>query len=100
MYFGHGQKNSINIPFTLHSNKGKAEETALVDSGATGNFIDYSTVKRLGLGTKKLDQMHTVTNIDGTLNRAGTITRSCELLVSQGGKQKRTTFFVTSIRRD
>ena len=48
---------------------------ALVDSGATGNFIDYSTVKRLGLGTKKLNQVRTVANIDGTLNRAGTITR-------------------------
>jgi len=57
-------------------------------------------VKRLGLGTKKLDYARTVANIDGTLNRAGTITRSCELLVSQGGKQKWTTFFVTSIGCD
>jgi len=98
VYFG--QNKSIEIPFTIHSNKGKAEEKALVDSGATGNFIDYSTVKRLGLGTKKLDVLRTVANIDGTLNRSGTISRSCELLISQGGKQERTTFFVTSIGRD
>jgi len=52
------------------------------------------------LGTKKLNQVRTVANIDGTLNRAGTITWTCEILVSQGGKQKRTTFFVTSIGHD
>jgi hypothetical protein len=33
---------------------GKAEETALVDSGATENFIDFETVARLRLRTQKL----------------------------------------------
>jgi len=98
VYFG--QQKSIEILFTIHSNKGKAEEKALVDSGATGNFIDYSMVKRLSLGTKKLDKQRTVANIDGTLNRSGTITWYCKLLVSQGGKQKRENFFITSIGRN
>jgi len=101
VYFGKKQTNSaIYLPFTIHSNKGKAGEHALVDSGTTGNFIDHRTVKRLGLGTKKLEVLHTVQNIDGTLNRAGTITWSCELLVSQGGKQVRTHFYITDLRGD
>ena len=99
VYFGKKQTNSaIYLPFTIHSNKGKAGEHALVDSGTTGNFIDHRTVKRLGLGTKKLEVLHTVQNINGTLN--GTITRSCKLLVSQGGKQVRTHFYITDLRGD
>ena len=35
----------------------KVEERALVDSGATANFIDYKTVARLRLGTQKLDNI-------------------------------------------
>jgi len=57
-------------------------------------------VKRLGLGSKKLDQLRTVKNIDGTLNVAGNITHACDLLVSQGRKQVRTRFFVTNLGGD
>jgi len=45
------------MPFDLYSAKGKKEERALVDSGTTANFIDYKMVKRLGLGSKKLNQI-------------------------------------------
>src|SRR5712672_3716053 len=91
---------SVMMPFDLYSQKGKQGEHTLVDSGATANFIDYKTVKRLGLGSKKLDQMRTVKNIDGTLNVAGNITHACDLLVSQGRKQVRTRFFVTNLGGD
>ena len=33
-----------------------AEETALLDSGATENFIDHATIVPLRLGTKKLEK--------------------------------------------
>src|SRR6267154_737412 len=59
---------SVMMPFDLYSQKGRQEERALVDSGATANFIDYKTVKRLGLGSKKLDQMRTV-NVTGSRER-------------------------------
>ena len=45
-----------------------AEETALLDSGATENFIDHATVVRLCLGTKKLEKPQQVFNVDGTYN--------------------------------
>jgi len=92
--------NSLIMPFDLYSAKGKKEERALVDSGATANFVDYKTVKRLGLGSKKLEQVRTVKNIDGTLNVAGNITHACDLLVSHGRKQERTRFFVTNLGGD
>jgi len=88
------------MPFDLYTFKGKVEERALVDSGATANFIDYKTVARLRLGTQKLDNIRTVKNIDGTLNRSGNITHCCDLLVSRDRKQERTRFFVTNLGGD
>src|SRR5712672_3390029 len=49
--------NSVTMPFDLYTFKGKVEERALVNSGATANFIDYKTVARLWLGTQKLDNI-------------------------------------------
>src|SRR5712671_2639844 len=92
--------NSVTMPFDLYTFKGKVEERALVDSGATANFIDYKTVARLRLGTQKLDNIRTVKNIDGTLNRSGNITHCCDLLVSRDRKQERTRFFVTNLGGD
>src|SRR5712675_1699820 len=92
--------NSVTMPFDLYTFKGKVEEHALVDSGATANFIDYKTVARLRLGTQKLDNIRTVKNIDGTLNRSGNITHCCDLLVSRDRKQERTRFFVTNLGGD
>jgi len=88
------------MPFDFDSARGRQEERALVDSGATANFIDQKTVKRLRLKTLKLEQTHSVRNIDGTFNQAGLITRACDLLISQGGKQEQTRFYVTNLGGD
>jgi hypothetical protein len=48
--------NRLEVSITLHSFKGMAEEVALIDSGATENFIDQETVKKLKLGSKKLSE--------------------------------------------
>jgi len=87
------------MPFDLHFHKGKAEEVALVDSGATANFIDYKTVKRLGLGTKKIEPRG-VKNIDSSRNTSGDIMQACDLLISRGGKQEWTRFYVTNLGQD
>jgi hypothetical protein len=38
------KENTLKIPFDFKTYMAKAEETALIDSGATENFIDYQTV--------------------------------------------------------
>jgi hypothetical protein len=48
------KKNTLEIPFDFQTYMAKAEETALVDSGAMENFIDKGTMKWLQLGTKAL----------------------------------------------
>jgi len=48
--------NRLEFPIKLHPFKGMAEEVTLIDSGTTENFIDQETIKKLKLGTKKLDE--------------------------------------------
>ena len=50
------EKSSINMPFTFSCARGTAEETALVDSGATENFMDERMVTRLGIGRRPMKQ--------------------------------------------
>ena len=92
--------NHIQINFVLSHYRGQAEETALLDTGATENFIDYKTVARLRLGTQKLTIPRPVFNVDGTNNRHGTITHACDLMVKQGNRKERQRFYVSNLGRD
>jgi len=74
-----------------------AEETILLDTGATENFINQTTINKLHLGTKRLPYAQAVYNVDGTMNQAGTITKSCDLLVTKGNQKERTKFYVTNL---
>ena len=94
------RKNAIQVPFILSHYRGKAEETALLDSGATENFVDHTTIVRLRLGTKKLERPRAVFNVDGTLNKHGTITYACNLMIIRGRKKERQQFYVTNLGKD
>jgi hypothetical protein len=92
--------NSIKLPFWLYLYCGKVEETALIDSSATENFVDYKAMARLHLRTKKLEQVHPIINITGTSNQAGDIMHYCNLLVTRGQKTGWEQFFVTNLGKD
>ena len=77
-----------------------AEETRLLDTGATESFINHKTVARLCLGTQKLTVCGPVFNVDGTANKHGTITYVSYLLVSQGNKKRRVSFYITNLGQD
>ena len=61
-----------------------AEETALIDSGATDNFIDENTWAKLGIGKMELSKPITVHNVDGTENKQGKLTHYCWLRIVKG----------------
>lgn len=65
------KKYSFNIPVTLWVYGKKVQTEALVDSGATTNFIDKEYVEKHHLVTNKLATPYDVKNADGTLNVAG-----------------------------
>jgi len=76
------------------------EESALLNLGATENFIDHATVARLRLGTKKLNLQRPVYNVNGTMNRHGTITHACDLMVKQGNKKVWQHFYISNLGKD
>ncbi len=73
---------------------------ALIDSGATENFVDPRTVSQMKLPTKKLDRDWTIHNIDGTTNFTGSITWKCTLNVQVGGQTNEQEFFITNLGQD
>jgi hypothetical protein len=95
-----GENQTIYANFSLQTAKQMTEEKGLLDSGATHNFIDIRTIIRLGIGTKRLKKVRTVTNVDGTTNRAGQINRYANLQFNYEGKMKELPVFVTNLGRD
>jgi hypothetical protein len=92
--------NTINLSIPVQTARATAEQTALLDSGVTENFISFRTWKWLGIGRQELDVPITVHNVDGTENKTGKITHYCWLRVLYGGKHKLQKFFLMSLGRD
>jgi hypothetical protein len=81
-------RNLINVPICFESSRGTAEKKALVDSGATKNFIDWQLAKALKVQTTLLPRPRKVYNVDGMENKAGVIERHVKLRVRQGDKER------------
>jgi len=76
------------------------EETsteAMVDTGATGDFIDQDFVTRAKLPTRKLSQPIPVYNVDGTLNEAGSIREVVDMIMTYDRHSKRILLAVTRL---
>jgi hypothetical protein len=91
---------SLKLPVTFSSMHIQIKETALINSGAMENFINYHTVIKWRMGTKKLDIFWQVFNIDGTRNQAGSITSYCVLQVYTGWKQVLQRFYIMDLGED
>ena len=94
------EKSSINVPFSFVCVRGVAEENALLDSGATENFMDQRMVERLGIGLRPMKEPRRVFNVDGTENKHGTLTHYTLLRVKKGDKNLLQRFYVTSLGAD
>jgi hypothetical protein len=75
-------------------------EKALLDSGATENFLDRRTVARLKLPIKQLKDPRWVYNVDGSNNKAGQIMHECQLKLNYGAKELEQRFFVSDLGVD
>ena len=73
---------------------------ALLDCGATHNFIDSCTIKALAMGTNQLKQPLIVHNVDRTVNQGGTITHYCNLWVRRGTQVEKLGFYVANLGWD
>ena len=94
------QKNSMTIPLTVNMWHKTTQTEALLDCGATHNFIDPHAIKTLSMGTNPLKQPLLVRNVDGTINRDSTITHYCNLWVRQGKQVEKQGFYVANLGWD
>ena len=69
----------------------------VVDSGATGRFIDRNYVKANQLTTRTLSVPIPVHNVDGTPNEASAITEVVDLILRYENHSERTLFAVTGL---
>ncbi len=86
---------------TLHvfiqSKLKRAEAVALLDSGATENFISIDYVKKLGIPIQRLPYERRLFNVDGTPNKAGTLKYYADMSTRTGGKRTRLQYFLMDL---
>ena len=76
-------------------------QSFLIDSGATKNFIDEQEAKRLKIPIEKLNQPIRVTLIDGNDSIAGVITHTSTLqLCFDDGTEQLEKFYLTKIDKE
>jgi len=91
--------NSICIPVHLKTTDTLEEVStdALVDCGATGDFIDEGFVERSKIPTRNLSQPIPVFNVDGSPNEAGSITKVADMIMTYKGHSERILLAVTQL---
>ena len=87
----------MTIQFTVHSIAKRAETIALIDSGATENFMNLTYAKWLRLPIKKMTQPRKLFNVDGTKNKAGELQFYTDLHVRTGPETTTLHFFLTEL---
>jgi hypothetical protein len=65
---------SMHVPVSIRTSYFMADRKALVDSGATDNFMHPTFAKKMGLGLQELPQPKKIFNMDNTTNKSGMIT--------------------------
>ena len=90
-------ENRLFVPLEITDADKKVGTQALIDSGADGLFIDYRFVIKHRIPTNKLRTPIVVRNVDGTINRNGTIQGTATLNVHIGPHTSRETFLVTEL---
>jgi len=79
--------NCIMLPIHLKTTDTMEEalSEAIVDTGATGDFINQDSVRNAKLLTRKLSQPILVYNVDGTPNEAGSIHKVINMITIYSG---------------
>ena len=90
----------MHVPVSIRTSCFMADKQALVDSGATNNFMSPAFARKMGLGMKKLDNPRKIFNIDDTENKSGSITHYLNLDVLTKGVHQEMRFLVADLGRE
>jgi hypothetical protein len=81
----------------IHSTHKRAKNLALLDSGATENFLNLSYARWLQLPIKRLPQARKLYNVDGSANKGGDLRFYTDLSVQTGTNRTQLQFFLTEL---
>lgn len=89
--------NQIAVPISITSDRSEksVETSALIDSGAGGQFIDQNYARQFPI--QKLDEPLAAYNVDGTENKRGKITSFVDLTMTINGRTKDIQLLVTGL---
>jgi hypothetical protein len=90
-------RKSMTVHFYTHSIAKRAEGVALVDSGATENFMNLQYAWWLRLPIKMLAYERNLYNVDGTKNKSSKLKYYIDLEVQMGTNRTRMRFFLTDL---
>jgi len=90
-------RKSMTIRSYIHSSHKRAETTALLDSGATKNFMSLDYTKWLHLPIKNLKDPRPLFNVDRTTNKQGDIRFYTDLAMRSGTVRKNMCFFLSNL---
>jgi hypothetical protein len=81
----------------IHSRSKRAEAIALLDSGATENFMNIRYAQRTGLPIRRLTEERRLFNVDGTQNKAGSLKYFTDITTKTGEKATRLQYYLTNL---
>src|SRR5216684_7100170 len=87
----------MTLRFFVHSIAKRAEAIALVDSGATKNFMNLQYTKWLQLPIKRMDEPRKLLNVNGTENKSGELCHYTDLQVQTGTNYTNLQFYLTEL---
>ena len=87
----------MTLQFFVHSIAKRAKAIALVDSGATENFMNLTYAKWLQLPIKQMEEPRKLLNIDGTENKSGELKYYTDLQVQTGTNYTNLHFYLTKL---
>ena len=91
---------AVHAPVNLRSLELISEVAALIDSGATDNFISPQVIQRFEIPTQKLEAPKPLRNVDGTPNKSGAIESTTDLILRYKGRTYTQTFNVADLGGD
>jgi hypothetical protein len=75
-------------------------ENALMDSGATDNFLTLLLAKRMGLQICKLKIPKPILTVDRSEHKQGKLTEYMDLILKLGEQQRKQRFYIATLGHD
>ncbi len=88
----------MTVRFYTHLSKKRAKGVALIDSGATENFMNLRYTQWLNLPIKRLEKPCQLFNVDRTKNKSNDLKFYMDLSVQTGGQRINHQFFLLDLR--